>query len=647
MNLRFSFSGARLITALILTGLCMALAVFMGSSVKFMAFAAVMFIAGGLCKVRLNDKKQGILSMVIYYGFALCASAITVVLMQKVNDITFFNSISKFALNFGIAFAFTSLLCTVYYVFAKKLSSTAIIIASALLMLMSLVNYYVYAFRGNGISPADLLTLGTAANFVGVYKYEVPRFTFHALALWTAAAFFISGVSFTPTYNAPRRIAAPALLLLVSCAMLYSPVTGGTIQSKHYGNNGCAINGLLLNFRLETKESIIKKPESYSPKSLSALEAEYSSAAESTETVKPNIIVIMNEAFSDLRVIGDLQTDVPVMPFFDSLSENTVKGFACTSAFGGTTANSEFEFLTGNSMAFLPSFSVPFQQYIVEPMFTVERYLGSLGYQSFATHPCEIENWSRYRAWPWLGFENHSFIEAYSDAELIGTAVTDSSLYSYITEQYEQMDNSRPKFIYSVSIQNHSPYTDLDEQYVDVHMQGYSSYAVDAYLSLIHRSDEALAELIAYFEKVEEPVVILMYGDHQPVLPDGFYEYLAPELSEQQLQVKKYIVPFMLWANYDIPEQQVELSSLNYLSNYLLETAGLPFSPYNNFLRDTQKILPAIYSHGYYSLSTGDFIPVSQAEGEEKAALLRYQQLQYNALFDSKQRSELFFPAES
>ena len=108
----------------------------------------------------------------------------------------------------------------------------------------------------------------------------------------------------------------------------------------------------------------------------------------------------------------------------------------------------------------------------------------------------------------------------------------------------------------------------------------------------------------------------------------------------------RYKVPFIIWANYDIEEKTVDCTSLNYLSVYLMEAAGLPLSPYQEFLRDTEKQIPVINSNGCYSLSEGCFLPISDAQGEEKTALNLYAQLQYNCMFDTKHRSEVFFPVQ-
>ena len=72
--------------------------------------------------------------------------------------------------------------------------------------------------------------------------------------------------------------------------------------------------------------------------------------------------MVMNESFSDLRVLGKYTTNKEIMPFFDSLNKNVVKGYAESSVYGGYTANSEFEFLTGCTKTFLPG--NPYLQYI-------------------------------------------------------------------------------------------------------------------------------------------------------------------------------------------------------------------------------------------------------------------------------------------
>ena len=106
----------------------------------------------------------------------------------------------------------------------------------------------------------------------------------------------------------------------------------------------------------------------------------------------------------------------------------------------------------------------------------------------------------------------------------------------------------------------------------------------------------------------------------------------------------QYTVPFCIWANYDIEEQYIEATSLNYLSTYVLDVAELPMSPYHQFLSDLKHIVPIINSYGFYSRSQDTFLPVRLADGIEAEWISKYEELQYNSLFDDENRSKIFFP---
>ncbi len=246
-----------------------------------------------------------------------------------------------------------------------------------------------------------------------------------------------------------------------------------------------------------------------------------------------------------------------------------------------------------------------------------------------------------------MKFDEYSFIESYPQKELIRGYVSDQEMFEYIIEQYENRDTSKGYFNFGVTMQNHGGYSNPRDDYEStIQLQGYQKdYPdVEQYLSLIHETDSALEYLVSYFKTVEEPVVIVFFGDHLANLNKAFYEEVHggsfETLDEQQLM---YTVPFFIWANYDIEEKEIGLTSLNYLSTYLMEVAGLSKSAYQQFLTDMKEEIPAINALGYYSKSKQCFMRVEDAEGEEAEALLRYQLLQYNGIFDVKNKSKVFF----
>ena len=170
---------------------------------------------------------------------------------------------------------------------------------------------------------------------------------------------------------------------------------------------------------------------------------------------------------------------------------------------------------------------------------------------------------------------------------------------------------------------------------------------VNQYLSLVNTSDAALQNLIHYFSNVDEKVEIVFFGDHQPSLNNNFYVSLNGNglsgLTLEQLE-DLFTVPFFIWTNYDTPEEKVEITSLNFLSTLTLERAGMELPAYNQFLADMMKVVPAINSRGYYSKAQGTYLHIDEASGEEAEWIKRYHILQYNAMFDKRGRSDVFFP---
>lgn len=197
-------------------------------------------------------------------------------------------------------------------------------------------------------------------------------------------------------------------------------------------------------------------------------------------------------------------------------------------------------------------------------------------------------------------------------------------------------------FFFGVTMQNHGDYYYKKEDFTNsILLNDYDDYFdVEQYLSLIHETDKAIEHLVTYFEDV----VIVFFGDHQPHLNESFYDAIGSTTDTLDEQQKRYMVPFFIWANYDIEEKQVDCTSLNYLSSYVYEAAGIALPPYNQFLREMEGVIPSINANGFYSVDDGCYLPIDEANDEALAYLELYEALQYNNIFDKKNRNEALFP---
>ena len=86
-----------------------------------------------------------------------------------------------------------------------------------------------------------------------------------------------------------------------------------------------------------------------------------------------------------------------------------------------------------------------------------------------------------------------------------------------IIEEFHNKPENTPLFVFNVTMQNHSSYTeDFDNFTPDITVNNTNSKALNNYLSLMKISDEAIKKLICYFSEQDEDTIIVFFGDHQP-----------------------------------------------------------------------------------------------------------------------------------
>ena len=220
------------------------------------------------------------------------------------------------------------------------------------LMLLAGVNYFVFMFRGNEFIFSDIRSAATGLSVAGNYEFIIDERAVYVILLSVLYVAFVHkwNISFTSKKLLMRAVCVSAAIL--GCVYV-SAETADTV-TETWEQKGSYRNGYILNFVLSVRDYFVQPPEGYSAEAVALLEKEYTEYAGDMPEEKPTVIVIMSESYADLSVVGDLKTNQEVTPYYNSLTENTIKGYALSSIFGAKTANSEWEFMSGNSMAFLP-----------------------------------------------------------------------------------------------------------------------------------------------------------------------------------------------------------------------------------------------------------------------------------------------------
>jgi len=567
------------------------------------------------------------------------------------------------------------------------------LIINPIVFLLAMTNYYVMLFRGTPFVPMDLLSLGTAAQVAAGYDYSLSHQ--QVIAILLLAFILIAGYKLrTPRMGWEIQVATRVFFGTLSVCVigiyLFTNLYADAGLKPDYWNQarGYRRTGVVMNFCLNTKYLFVSEPKDYNAGDIADIVTNTVGDATvddlglipaiNAPTKTPNIICIMNESLSDLSVLGDVQTNIDFLPYLNSLTENTIRGNLGISVIGGGTSNSEFEFLTGTPMAFFPTGSNAYSLYIKSPKQTLVSALEDLGYGSSAFHPYYSAGWNRVAVYDHFGFDRTRFLEdiipndvlyeyqisgnstAYlqqmvdelypGENVLMRQYVSDSYNYKDLIAQYENRDKSKPFFLFNVTMQNHGGYTSKAENFdPQVYVTGLpqgsnpvedvtTAYPkTNQYLSLMKYSDDAIAELIAYFEQQEEPTVICIFGDHQPSIEEDYIRALLGvkdlyNTSLEQTQ-KRYTTPFVIWANYDIPEQTIPLLSANYLSSYVMKVAGVEMPLYNQYLLKLSETLPVVNGVGLMDY-TGTHYELGKSPYE--AILDAYERVMYNHLFDEK-----------
>ena len=531
------------------------------------------------------------------------------------------------------------LLAWIFFALTKS-AKTAIRVLTVISMVFGLTNHYVMEFRSTPFVPWDIFSIRTAASVAENYDFTPGVRVVLVTAGFVAILIFSHFLSFHFEKKLPFRLIAATVLLTV--LIFFSE----RLQDESFQLSNrlypflftpaymTKVNGMAVTFVMDMAYVKVDKPKGYNKQEAAGILEEYGDVSEVGEKESyPNLIVIMDEAFSDLAVLGEVNSSKDYMPFVRSLmngADNTVSGYLHVSVCGGNTANTEYEFLTGNSMESLPVGSIPYQQYIKKEVPSVADYLRSLGYETYAMHPYNSTGWDRDKVYPWMGFEHTLFLKDMGEVEKLRTYVSDACDFQKIIELYEKKESGKPIFLFNVTMQNHGSYTELYDNFTpDITVEGIKSVALSQYLSLIKRTDEAFENLISYFENEDEKTMIVFFGDHQPA--NAVAKYIVEDQTKEE---DRYMVPYVIWANYDIEEEGQTDTSANYLAATALKLAGIPNSDYNQFLLDLKKDYP-IYSA--VNIVEKEHLSDSEETKEAQNMLLSYKKLQYYRLFDWKE----------
>ena len=409
-------------------------------------------------------------------------------------------------------------------------------------LIFAIADSFVGKFRGMVIRTADIYAIKTAMHVGDTYELVFDWYMVIGILMTIAFILVAARCDYREKSKKQRGIkAAFGIIFVISFAVIVfnksflnkhnvAPYAWGEWQSiKDHGALWDVVAGIPF-LKLEA-------PEGYSQKEVEAILESVDQTQESAlqsendfQGKKPNVIMIMNESFSDLENFGTgLIAETEVLSFFHSLTENTIRGEVVVPTYGGGTCNTEFEALTGCTMSFLPDGIYPFMSYIKERMENIGGILNE-EYETYFSHPFKSTGWNRSNVYLLFGFDNILFDEGYSEEEYMRDYVSDEVNYERLIENYEvAVSEGKNVFMFNVTMQNHGSYN--YEPFENTKIVGMENQypLAEQYLTLAKETDNALKGLIEYFEQREEPVIICMFGDHYPSVEEELYDKLLAD----------------------------------------------------------------------------------------------------------------------
>ena len=566
---------------------------------------------------------------------------------------------------------------------------------------VGIAEYFVISFKSMPIQPGDLFALSTAATVAGSYNYVLSAYciygiAFAVLAIATlvlaptlgagSAAASHSGTSKadsdadgtgtaadaekTDTKNAEKGKVKPPLTVDRRTAVVSALALAGQAAISYYDVFGIKLHtwkpltsyysqGFLPTFISSAQKMVPPKPKHYNGTETAQLikrlasswktgaqgEASTARAAavKQFDQIKPSVICIMNESFADLSIFDGLGCGYQGPTRFKSIDDALLQGVSYMSAFGAGTCNSEFEFLTGHSMAYLGSGVYPFMTYNLAPTGNLARQFKKLGYHAVAMHPNHATNWNRENVFADMGFDEFLSIEDFAGADELCGKVTDAATYDKCLEVLRKNDG--PVFIHDVTMQNHSGYaTGLVPADKQLHLPvvGVSPEVetwTDEYCSLMEQSDIAFDKFLEELRALDRPVVVVMYGDHQPFFTDRYNDMLFTNENDLTHAERLWQTRYVVWANYDVAgnDQKSERldTSINNVGVLMANAIGAPLTSYQRARLTNRKNMPTINVVGlqdaqsmWHTLESDD-LPKKTATAAD-----RLQRMQYRTLFD-------------
>ncbi|HDR8068184.1 TPA: sulfatase-like hydrolase/transferase [Bacillus cereus] len=675
-NILISSIISSMVTLLVITMLFMILKVFNLDMMKDhlnqkLVLSVMMIFIWGITFyiTHFNKKEMSILRASLRVHFILFLLAHTVALfyivmqvnmsfIEAMNWIYFYNM--QFILSFVVIYAIYIL---VYNLIGKVFLS--MVLTSCTLVILCIVNYLKLIFRGDPLYPSDFTQITHMQSVIPMVM-DYFSWSYIFVIILSIVACIVAGI-YMRRYiqNVKIHLGIRALLVVGSIFVLYAYGNfANTFMNKVFQKSGVdfvlwnqnenyASNGFVLGFISNLDTTVMEKPKNYSKENMlqiaNDIKKQYSgNIGSQKKKEKPNIIFVMSESFWDPTKVTNLSFSEDPVSNLHHYIENFPGGQTISPTFGGNTANVEFEALTSYSMSLLKPGSIPYQQVITnkKEIPSIPTALKKEGYYTSAIHSFGRTFFKRDDVYKVLGFDKFNAEDTMKNVDIDGDYISDLAMSKEIIAELEEQ--KQPTFIHAVTMQNHFPFTEgrFGENLIEISglENEESKGELETYTEGLRRSDEALQYLIEQLDNLDRPTLLVFFGDHLPSLGTNksFYKengYITNEKTPSE-RLAMAQTPLLMYANFDMPNDNLGLVSPIHFSNLIFDYAGLNKSLFYQFLSELYKEIPVLRDELKVD-KNGEVI--NNLTKKQKEMLEQYKMLQYDLLVGNQYSKDILF----
>ena len=313
-------------------------------------------------------------------------------------------------------------------------------------------------------------------------------------------------------------------------------------------------------------------------------------ATPARSTDSPDIIVIQHESIFDPRTFG-LPVDPIVQAFLTP--ENGQYGCLNVDIFGGGSWQSEFSLLTGlSSASFGSSAYYLFKKGAGRFHSSLPSSLASLGYKTTLTSSCRRNFLNYDQFYSSIGVNERIFIDELPppfDVRRFEATNSDALFLDAVIDAHTKRitDDPTPRFLYALTNFNHGPHSRRlvsPGQFERERAFAMASFPDAEYAEYYTR----LVETASTWQKLRfrlannfpgRPVLIVHYGDHQPVLTRRIDRLLELQGDARRAFRTFYAIEALNFTPKHFRSGPGADLDIAFLGTVALQSAGLPLDP--------------------------------------------------------------------